>query len=225
MSGPGEHLETELKFDAGPGYVLPDLTGLLPGLTVTAPVAHELSASYFDTADRRLAAAKITLRRRTGGHDEGWHLKLPVDASTRREIREPLSPGEQVPVALASMVARHTGGAPLIVTAHLQTRRTIRNLMQAGEISAELADDTVSGWLPQAPGGPVRATATATSPARWREIEVELVTGPPAILDAAGPALIAAGASRSAWPSKLARLLAAGTAEGTGQNAAQIQPG
>ena len=34
-------------------------------------------ALYFDTADLALAARRITLRRRDGGADEGWHLKLP----------------------------------------------------------------------------------------------------------------------------------------------------
>ena len=37
----------------------------------SAPVLIHLSATYYDTADQRLAASKITLRRRTGGTDEG----------------------------------------------------------------------------------------------------------------------------------------------------------
>ena len=62
-------LETERKYDAGPDFVLPDLSEL-PGYTVTEPVTFHLAATYFDTDDLRLAANKVTLRRRTGGEDD-----------------------------------------------------------------------------------------------------------------------------------------------------------
>ena len=44
---------------------------------------------------------------------------------------------------------------------------------------------------------------------RWHEIEVELVSGPSAVLEAAGNLLREAGARPSASASKLGRLLAA----------------
>ncbi|WP_242418751.1 CYTH domain-containing protein, partial [Frankia sp. CpI1-P] len=43
----------------------------------TAPRTVTLDAVYYDSDDLRLARNQITLRRRTGGHDAGWHLKLP----------------------------------------------------------------------------------------------------------------------------------------------------
>jgi len=43
---------------------------------------------------------------------------------------------------------------------------------------------------------------------RWREIEIELVTGPRELLDSAGRQLRRAGAAPSAAASKLSRLLA-----------------
>ena len=43
---------------------------------------------------------------------------------------------------------------------------------------------------------------------RWREIEIELVTGSRELLDSAGEALRRAGAAPSAEASKLSRLLA-----------------
>src|SRR5258706_3220017 len=89
-SRPTEHVETELKFEVGLDLVLPDLAGLADGVAVTAPEVHLLAASYFDTADLRLAKAGITLRRRTGGGDAGWHLNLPLTAGTRRALQRPL---------------------------------------------------------------------------------------------------------------------------------------
>jgi len=70
------HREIERKFDADPRSPLPDLSGA--GGTVSEAVKSQLDATYFDTADRRLARHGITLCRRTGGEDAGWHLKLPA---------------------------------------------------------------------------------------------------------------------------------------------------
>jgi len=197
-----EHLEIESKFDVDPGFVVPDLSGVAAGSGVTEPALRLLAAHYFDTSDLRLIAAKITFRRRTGGPDEGWHLKLPAGAGRRREMQAPLGDGDTaVPPQLASMVSEWVGDEPLRVVAVLETRRTVRNLTAAGgEILAEVADDLVTGRVPgpgDDPGEPVT----------WREIEVELVTGGPEILAAARDRLVAAGARPSRSPSKLARLL------------------
>ena len=45
------------------------------GVRLGEPQRHELSAIYYDTSDLRLAADNVALRRRTGGHDAGWHVK------------------------------------------------------------------------------------------------------------------------------------------------------
>lgn len=197
-----EHLETELKLDVDPGFVVPDLGGLINGQAVTEPEVRLLAANYFDTSDLRLAAARITLRRRTGGADEGWHLKLPLGAGTRRELQAPLGDdATTVPPQLASLVASWVEGHPLQVVAVLETRRTVRNLTGAdAAVLAEVADDLVTGRIPSvgdAPAGPVT----------WREIEVELVSGGPEILAAARSRLVAAGARPSSSASKLGRLL------------------
>ena len=71
-----EHLEIERKFDVSTGFTVPDLAAVPGCAAVSEPVTHHLSATYYDTPGNRLAASKITLRRRTGGTDEGWHLKL-----------------------------------------------------------------------------------------------------------------------------------------------------
>jgi inorganic triphosphatase YgiF len=36
-----------------------------------------LEAVYYDTKDLRLARAGVTVRRRPGADDAGWHLTLP----------------------------------------------------------------------------------------------------------------------------------------------------
>jgi len=197
-----EHLETELKLDVEPGFAVPDLDGLVNGQTVTEPEVRHLVANYFDTSDLRLASAPVTLRRRTGGPDEGWHLKLPVGAGTRRELQVPLgNDATTVPPQLASLVATWAEGRPLQVVAVLETRRTVRNLIAAdGTVLAEVADDLVTGRLPS-------LGDTPADPVTWREIEVELVSGRPEILAAARSRLVAAGARPSSSASKLGRLL------------------
>jgi inorganic triphosphatase YgiF len=197
-----EHLETELKFEVSLDFVVPELSGLADGVTVTEPEVRLLEARYFDTRDLRLAAAGITLRRRTGGTDAGWHLKLPVGAGTRRELQAPLGDAATaVPPELASLVASWAEDHPLLVVAVLETRRTVRNLVSGdGQILAEIADDTVTGQIP-------RLSDSPAEPVTWREIEVELVSGGPQILAAARSRLAAAGARPSSSASKLGRLL------------------
>jgi len=198
---PTNQLETEQKYDADPAFTMPDF-GALPGYSVAAPECYELSAIYFDTGDLRLAAARVTLRRRTGGTDEAWHLKLPFRPGTRREVHLPLSEGtETVPPRMQAMVADITGGGALHPIARLDTIRTVRRLAGPdGQVLAEVADDAVTA----------RRLNPDGSPMSWHEVEVELVSGSPAVLEAAGKLLREAGARPSASASKLGRLLAAG---------------
>lgn len=81
--------EIERKYEATPDTRLPDLTKVAGVSAVTHHGVTELDAVYYDTADLRLAADSLTLRRRTGGADEGWHLKFPVSSGIRDEIRAP----------------------------------------------------------------------------------------------------------------------------------------
>jgi inorganic triphosphatase YgiF len=207
--GAGGFIETERKYDAEAGFALPDLAGLDGVAAVTRPQTYRLRAVYFDTGDFRLATAKITLRRRTGGTDAGWHLKLPAGVDSRREVHAPLGRGaSSVPARLAELVAGPGGGQPLRPIALLATTRRLRRLAGGdGEVLAEVADDLVAGSLPAS------AAAGTGMPewrevSRWREIEIELVTGPRELLDSAGEALRHAGAAPSAAASKLSRLLA-----------------
>jgi inorganic triphosphatase YgiF len=197
-----DHLEIEQKFDVGDDFRRPDF-GTLPGYAAAAPVTHHLSATYFDTPDTRLAANKITLRRRTGGTDAGWHLKLPAGAGARRELQVPLSDHPDlgtVPERLAAQVAEVTGGLPLAPIATLDTERTVVVLTtEAGDVAAEIADDRVAAR---------RLTPRPGQPLRWREIEVEVPDRSPELQDAAAKLLVSAGARAAGKTSKLAKLLA-----------------
>ncbi|HUZ37295.1 MAG TPA: CYTH domain-containing protein [Streptosporangiaceae bacterium] len=214
-------IETERKYEAGPAFVLPDLAGVAGVAAVTGQRTHRLRAVYFDTADLRLAAARITLRRRTGGTDAGWHLKLPAGVDSRREVHAPLTRAARtVPASLAARVAGSTAGEPLAPIARLETARTVRYLTgQDGQPLAEVADDLVTGALPEP--APEPAQGRGGRPrwrvvSRWREIEVELADGTRDLLDAVEGALVQAGAEPSAAASKLSRLLAAAGPPGSG---------
>jgi inorganic triphosphatase YgiF len=212
-------LEIERKYSVGAGFVLPDLSAVPGVAAVAGPDTYHLTAVYVDTPGQDLAAAKITLRRRSGGTDDGWHLKLPAGAGARREVHAPLGPGtEPVPERLAGLVAEWTRGQPLRPIARLQTTRTVRRLTGAtGQVLAEVADDEVTGSLPDpglgntdTPAGPA-SWRTATS---WREVEIELGAGPASLLDDAGRLLLEAGARPSPAASKLALVLSSAHSQG-----------
>jgi inorganic triphosphatase YgiF len=202
----GKHLETEQKYDAAPDFVLPDLGGLPGRAKAAGRQRYYLSATYFDTEELDLIKNRITLRRRVGGPDEGWHLKLPVRKDTRQEVRTPLSEGDtgSVPAALTAQVQDVTAGRDLHPIAILDTERTVVRLTgKAGEPLAEVADDLVTATRLDQPGA---------EPVRWREIEVEAAEGAEAtdLLEAAGQRLREAGARPSPSASKLGRLLGTG---------------
>ena len=202
----GKHLETEQKYDAAADFILPDLNGLEGRAKAAGRQRYYLSATYFDTEELDLIKNRITLRRRVGGPDEGWHLKLPVRKDTRQEVRTPLSEGDtgSVPARLAAQVQDVTAGRPLHPIAILDTERTVVTLTgKAGEPLAEVADDLVTATRLDEPGA---------EPMRWREIEVEVAEGAKVggLLEAAGQALREAGARPSASASKLGRLLGTG---------------
>jgi inorganic triphosphatase YgiF len=201
--GAGETIETESKFAVSAAFMVPEFTGV-PGVVSLSPAqTYQLTATYFDTQDLRLIKAHVTLRRRTGGTDAGWHLKLPAGAGSRREVHEPLgSDPVTVPARLASMVAGWARKQPLRPVARLVTTRTVRRLTgNSGEVLAEVADDRVTGSVPSGQNGGWQVASS------WREVEVELVDGPRDLLAAAGEALLRAGAEPSASASKVSQVL------------------
>jgi CHAD domain-containing protein len=200
-----EQLEVERKFDVDPTFDVPDLTGLGETAAVEGPVEHRLEAVYFDTPDLRLIRSRVTLRRRTGGGDEGWHLKLPADGGARWERHTALGRAvTRPPKAVIAPVLGILRGAAAAPVATLRTRRLVTVLRDAeGRVLAEVADDTVTATVPAVDA------ATPDEVRSWREVEVELGTGDDALLAAVGDALVAAGARPSESVSKIGRALAA----------------
>ncbi|WP_288831369.1 CYTH and CHAD domain-containing protein [uncultured Corynebacterium sp.] len=207
-------LEVEVKLAVDEETGVPDLTELDGVSSILDTVEHNLSAIYYDTQDLRLTRAKVTLRRRTGGSDDGWHLKLPAGAA-RRELRAPLEDPATIPDELLANVRAIVRTAPLAPIAQVDNRRVECSLgSAAGEKVAEFCDDHVTAWS-LLPGG------ERTS---WREWEVELsdfTSGTEAgseLISQATSFLINSGARKSDSPSKLASAL------GDSVNSAPLPP-
>jgi CHAD domain-containing protein len=158
---------------------------------------EELDAVYYDTDDLRLSGSSATLRRRTGGSDAGWHLKLPLPGDSRQEVQAALT--DAVPHALRDLALSRTRGAELTPVARIRSTREVHELVDAeGAVLAELSIDAVRAQSLRAQG----------RSATWREMEVELAQdADPALLDAVEKRLREHGIARAQSSSKLARAL------------------
>lgn len=198
--------EIERKYEADKTTQLPDLAGVDAIAAVAEAGTEDLDAVYYDTPGLCLAAEGITLRRRTGGKDAGWHLKLPVAPGVRDEVRAPLS--DTPPPELTALLRSRLLDRELVPVVRLHTHRTVQVLQDAqGAPLAEIAVDAVRARRAAAPAGGKKAKP-APAKARWHEIEVELAgDGDPGLLDAVGRKLTAAGVRPASAASKLARAL------------------
>jgi CHAD domain-containing protein len=189
--------EVESKFEAADDVRVDHLDDV-PGVArVADPLAHHLDAVYFDTGDLRLLRAGIGLRRRTGGDDAGWHLKIEESLGERLEVRRPLGRStHRVPKALRELITVQVRNGDLAPVARVQTARIVHRLADAtGEVIATVADDHVQAETPTGD--------TST----WRELEVELAVDDRDLLAAVGDHLVAHGAAPSPQRSKLSRVL------------------
>lgn len=209
------HDQLEVTYDVDSDLELPPLPELAVGRGAAVPVVEgdqvrdRFVTTYFDTPDRRLARAGLTLRRRTGDNDAGWQLTIPAAAGARREIRLP--PGgdrevDMVPRTLGHMVWARSRGEPLVPVARITTDRTARHLLDAtGQSLVEVADDRVEAHpLPSLLPG---ADGAEQPPVSWREIEVELAQGSPDLLKTLDANLRGLGVTAAGRRSKLARVL------------------
>jgi len=201
-SEPVRTVEIELAFDADEATPLPEWDDVPAVASVGEPEVRELDGRYFDTADLTLARGGVAIRRRTGGPDEGWHLKGPKIAGAREELQWPLSAAD-IPDPVIEAASAWTA-EPLVPIARIRNTRTAYALRDAsGTTIAEFVDDRVRA----------RDELTGTERA-WREWELELAAAAPASAEwraeffaAAERAIRAAGARPAASASKLARTL------------------
>ncbi len=201
MSGTSRYLEVERKFDVDEATPSPSFSGIDEIVAVEQAETESLDAVYFDTPTRDLASHQITLRRRTGGSDAGWHLKLPAGPDARTEVRAPLGTEHDPPAELLDVVLAIVRDRPVSPVARISTTREVQLLHGAdGAALAEFCDDHVSAG--QGADGSIAAQ-------RWREWELELV-GTAAdgdLMEKLCNRLRDAGARPAGHGSKLARVL------------------
>lgn len=199
--------ERERKYTLSAEH-LPDMVGLGPA---SRPRVLRLEATYFDTPDLVLFEEGTTLRRRSGGDDDGWHLKTAAEDGARLERRMPAGGPCRVPIALRDIVAGLVEARPLVPVLRLTTVRTIRHLFGSdGDVRAEICLDRVEAELLVAPW----------KRSQWREVEAELSSDePPASLDEIDRYLTDAGLRPAAHSSKAARVLREARSD-TGRTAA-----
>lgn len=189
--------EVERKFAVDGAFALPDLT-LSGARAISKQPTVTLTATYYDTEDLRLARFGVTLRRRTGGADAGWHLKLPTGDDSRDEVQLPLASGRpgRVPDELANLVLGLTRGAPLAARATQRTRRNATNVSgRSSVVDLEVVDDRVS-----ITDGPMKGQ-------KYREVEVEVMANAE-LLPVISTLLLDAGAGPSPSKSKGVRAVA-----------------
>jgi CHAD domain-containing protein len=223
--------ETEQKYEGDPNIVLPLLQGLPGVATVSEPAAQTLVALYYDSPDLRLLLAGVTLRRREGGADEGWHLKLPDNGagtagqargtSSRREIRMSLARGdrdrldhspERPERKSATSTVRDPVPGELARLVRVHTRggalrpvariETRRRTTTLRDADGDsLAEIAVDEVAAQTLG----RTTTVT---RWNEVEAELTGGDSRLARAVSGRLRSSGLHPAQRAAKLERVLA-----------------
>ena len=258
LGDPVQELEQEVKLDPSPGWSLPELSGILPGVEVHELPAVALETTYYDTADLRLARHHLTLRFRRQTElvpgarrldhrltTEVWTVKLPVSSDStvlartevtwpgdgtsgtstgRRGARRLRATGrglqdtdyefEKVLPEAAQFIQSAALGRPLEPVAHLSSIRRRTELRTSdGRPLAEIDEDTITGRDLLA-SQERRFRHGDTPDVRFREVEVELAEGSAIeVLASVVKRLEEAGARRSPGKSKLARVLAGGSAE------------
>jgi CHAD domain-containing protein len=177
--------EYERKLDAPVGFRLPPLGG--------RPLEPRLFTSvYYDVPGGSLAAAGITLRRRTERGRSVWQLKLPSPDS-RLELEAEGGP-KNPPQQLLDLLHAHLRHGPLERVAELRTRRR-GELVARNGTTAEVTVDEVA----------VMDARRVRD--KFVEVEVELRTGSPAQLDAIAEELAEAGAEPGRGEPKVFRAL------------------
>jgi CHAD domain-containing protein len=174
VARPRSTRERELKLTIPAGFSLPDIPGdpLQP---------RTFTSTYFDSPDRALARAGLTLRRRVENGKGLWQLKLPGKGE-RLELESPGGPAAP-PADLADLLVGLLRGRELEKAAVLRTRRSGIRAHDEGHAVADVTIDRFAVL----DGRRVRES--------FIELEVEALDGGAGTLPALGRALEDAGAA------------------------------
>ena len=205
-------VEVERKFTLPEGLPMPDFAALG---TMGEPRHHDLNALYFDTAGLDLTRTGSSLRRRSGGSDAGWHLKLKGEGEhARQEITAPIT-GARPPTVLREVLPEELTRAPLLPVARLRTSRTEWPVLsEDGREQAVVCLDEVraSGLEAEPFAGVTEDGLEADDPSEgtgitWFEVEVEVVSGTEAQLEEISETLLSGGLVPAKHGSKVSRAL------------------
>jgi len=166
------------KLSASPTFDLPDLSGIVEGVTAGRQERAHLDTTYFDTRDLRLARWGLSLEysRPHGGKGGGtpsnrheWTLKLAGAANRSQPTDRKITfhgSSRRPPEEVTSLVRAYLRGEPLEQVARLSTRCLRVPLSDgSGRELAEVVDDEVS------------VLDGRRVAARFREVEVGLKPG------------------------------------------------
>ncbi len=192
--------ELEVKLSVDDPFVTPSLTATAAGIAGMSELPTvDLRATYYDTADLRLARCGVTLRFRSGeAHQSQWTLKLPTTAESSAIARDELNfegTARRVPEAARELVTAFVRSGELQPVTRLRTRRRRWSLQSSdGDELAELVDDRVA------------VLQRNRIVARFRELEIEArrLDGPE--LEEIASVLRRAGAAPTATPKALRAL-------------------
>lgn len=161
------HVETELKFRVPIVFDLPSFPDSLGSWTNES--VRNMDATYWDTTDATLLRWGITMRNRTGGGDDGWHLKIPVSptesvdgVSVRTELHRDATSATP-PVEFLEFISAILQGAEVLPIARVHTQRKPQILTDSRGAVIELVDDLVT------------LTRGDQIIDEFREIEIELI--------------------------------------------------
>jgi len=175
-----QHVETEFKFRVPTDFVMPSFPQSL-GTWNSEPIRN-MDATYWDTTDATLLRWGITMRLRTGGGDDGWHVKIPTSthektggisgASVRTELHRDATTATP-PSDFVELLSAILQGSEVVAIARVQTHRVPQVLSGPNGKLIELVDDHVT------------LSREGNVVEEFREIEIELLDSQamPAALD------------------------------------------
>ncbi len=146
-TGTRTHLEVEFKFRVPEDFSLEPL--VKANFDCESAPIRNMSATYFDTTAATLMRWGITMRHRTGGSDDGWHLKIPVfdsgisaGASVRSELHVDGTAGDP-PAQFIAMIGALLRDSEVVPLARVITARTPFFISVSNERVVEVVSDHV----------------------------------------------------------------------------------